>query len=195
VTLFVDGDRGGDLILKEMLQVAEVEFIARATPGREVEEISQKEIHKALRSREQITPAMVNNATSASNSRARSSSGAKPVRRRAAEAEYDWSRAAKSLDDGARKLFGGMVDDLIGTRGAYLLDEKNGILGKVPVAELQRTLNSIDGVSAVVLDGMLTKKLAEIANNRGVKTLVGSKRVGINRPPEGMLILTGEDFQ
>ena len=36
VTVFLDGDRGGDLILKEMLQVAEVDFVARAPPGTEV---------------------------------------------------------------------------------------------------------------------------------------------------------------
>jgi len=49
VTVFLDGDRGGDLILKEMLQVAEVDFVARAPPGTEVEELSFKQIVKALR--------------------------------------------------------------------------------------------------------------------------------------------------
>jgi DNA primase len=49
VTVFLDGDRGGDLILKEMLQVAEIDFVARAPPGTEVEELSYKQIVKALR--------------------------------------------------------------------------------------------------------------------------------------------------
>lgn len=49
VTVFLDGDRGGDLILKEMLQVAEVDFVARAPPGTEVEELSYKQVVKALR--------------------------------------------------------------------------------------------------------------------------------------------------
>jgi len=47
--VFLDGDRGGDLILKEMLQVAEVDFVARAPPGTEVEELTYKQIVKALR--------------------------------------------------------------------------------------------------------------------------------------------------
>ncbi|MDD3263545.1 MAG: DNA primase DnaG [Candidatus Nanoarchaeia archaeon] len=51
VTVFVDGDRGGDLILKGLLSVAEVDFIAKAPDGKEVEEITKKEIHKALRSK------------------------------------------------------------------------------------------------------------------------------------------------
>jgi DNA primase len=48
-TIFVDGDRGGDLILKEMIQLAEIDYIARAPQGKEVEELSKKEIFKSLR--------------------------------------------------------------------------------------------------------------------------------------------------
>ncbi|TLZ52173.1 MAG: DNA primase [Methanobacteriota archaeon] len=51
VTAFLDGDRGGDLILKELLQVAEVDFVARAPRGHEVEEMTQKQIMKALRNK------------------------------------------------------------------------------------------------------------------------------------------------
>src|SRR5512136_2249970 len=51
VTAFVDGDRGGDLILRELLQVGEVDFIARAPRGKEVEELTQKQIMKALRNK------------------------------------------------------------------------------------------------------------------------------------------------
>lgn len=51
VTAFVDGDRGGELIIKELLQVAELDFIARAPPNTEVEELTQKQIMKALRNK------------------------------------------------------------------------------------------------------------------------------------------------
>jgi DNA primase len=51
VTAFVDGDRGGELILRELLQVAEVDFVARAPRGKEVEELTQKQIMKALRNK------------------------------------------------------------------------------------------------------------------------------------------------
>ena len=47
----MDGDRGGDLILRELLQVAEVDFIARAPRGKEVEELTQKQIMKSLRNK------------------------------------------------------------------------------------------------------------------------------------------------
>jgi DNA primase len=48
VTAFLDGDRGGDLILKELLQVAHVEYVARAPEGKEVEDLNEKETKKAL---------------------------------------------------------------------------------------------------------------------------------------------------
>lgn len=51
VTAFVDGDRGGELILKELFQVAEVDFVARAPRAREVEELTQKQLVKCLRNK------------------------------------------------------------------------------------------------------------------------------------------------
>ncbi len=54
VTLFIDGDRGGDLIAKEFLQVAEVDYIAKAPQGKEVEELTKKEIFKTLREKTPI---------------------------------------------------------------------------------------------------------------------------------------------
>ncbi len=51
VTLFVDGDRGGDIIFKGISNVADVDYVAKAPDGKEVEELTRKEIIKALRSR------------------------------------------------------------------------------------------------------------------------------------------------
>jgi DNA primase len=50
-TVFLDGDRGGDLILKEIAQLTSIDYVARAPEGKEVEELSKKEIFKALRSK------------------------------------------------------------------------------------------------------------------------------------------------
>src|SRR3972149_1343035 len=43
-TVFVDGDRGGELILKELMQLADIDYIAKAPEDKEVEELSKKEI-------------------------------------------------------------------------------------------------------------------------------------------------------
>ncbi len=48
VTAFLDGDRGGDLILQEMMQVAKPNYVARAPRGKEVEELTSDEIKYAL---------------------------------------------------------------------------------------------------------------------------------------------------
>ncbi|MCD6243010.1 DNA primase [Candidatus Bathyarchaeota archaeon] len=47
-TALLDGDRGGDLILKELLQVTSIRYVARAPSGKEVEELTCKEIFDAL---------------------------------------------------------------------------------------------------------------------------------------------------
>lgn len=49
VVVFLDGDRGGDLILKALEQIAHIDYICRAPSGKEVEELAQKEILQCLR--------------------------------------------------------------------------------------------------------------------------------------------------
>ena len=49
VTLFLDGDHGGDIQLSQLLKNIKVDYIARAPDGKEVEELTQKEINQALR--------------------------------------------------------------------------------------------------------------------------------------------------
>jgi hypothetical protein len=49
VTAFLDGDRGGDLILKELTQVGDIDYVALAPPGRSVEDLSRGEVTAALR--------------------------------------------------------------------------------------------------------------------------------------------------
>jgi DNA primase len=49
VTAFLDGDRGGDLILKELAQVGEVDYVALAPPERSVEELDRRDVRTALR--------------------------------------------------------------------------------------------------------------------------------------------------
>ena len=50
-TAFLDGDRGGDLILKELQQVANLKYVTRASRGKEVEELNCREIFEALKSK------------------------------------------------------------------------------------------------------------------------------------------------
>jgi len=49
VTAFLDGDRGGDLILKELTQVGDIDYVALAPTGRSVEDLARDEVMSALR--------------------------------------------------------------------------------------------------------------------------------------------------
>ena len=51
VTIFTDGDRGGELIIRELIQLANIDFVARPPDGKAVEDLVQKEIILALRHR------------------------------------------------------------------------------------------------------------------------------------------------
>ncbi|MFX1256266.1 MAG: DNA primase DnaG [Promethearchaeota archaeon] len=54
VTAFLDGDRGGTIILNELLQVAKIDFVARAPDGFEVEELTRKQMIKALQNKKAV---------------------------------------------------------------------------------------------------------------------------------------------
>lgn len=51
VTVFLDGDKGGDMILRTLLSVANVDYVAKAPEGKEVEELQRKEVIKAIRTK------------------------------------------------------------------------------------------------------------------------------------------------
>lgn len=52
ITVFVDGDRGGELLLNEFKQKISPDRVAKAPENKEVEELSKKEIFECLRDRE-----------------------------------------------------------------------------------------------------------------------------------------------
>jgi len=183
VTAFVDGDRGGQLITKELLNVAEIDYTAQAPDGKEVEEITQKEILKALRGRIAAEQRKLELGKELEKSeekeQLRGRFGAKPQFNK--QAPRQDSRQAKprfvkksALSDNEKAKFKEMLENLIGTRGAHVLDSKLNILGKVPISELATTIKSLgSGMYAIVLDGAIDVDLAKKAEASNVKYLVG----------------------
>lgn len=186
-TVFVDGDRGGDLIIKELLSVTEIDFITKAPDGKEVEELTKKEIHKALRSRisaEQykmespmVNPAVQQNSLRPNFTRPSPLISQKTPQKTltapkdARDIKKSVARTAR-LSEAERKVLIDMLNDLVGTRGAYLLDQKLKMLGKVPMSELESTLKNVGNVHAVVFDGVIDKKIVSTAEKSNVKFLV-----------------------
>ena len=192
VTVFVDGDRGGDLIIKGLTSVTEIDFATKAPDGKEVEELTKKEIHKALRSKISIEQVHLeaseeaqrqerkvknqrqerlndrrNERNERNNTRSRnnrSSTRPKPVER----------SSQSNITDQEKKTFNTMLEDLIGTRGAYILDKSLSILGKIPISELESTIKSLNNAAyAVVFDGNITAELVSVSERSNVRYLIG----------------------
>ena len=175
VTLFVDGDRGGDLIIREVMAVAELDFVVKAPDGKEVEELTKKEIHKALRGKVSMEQAKHDllQAPSSRNGNYRSRNTRSRDTRQQSRTPSRSSARTPVVSSEKKVRFKELLEDLVGTRGAYLLDEHMKVLGKVPSTELQSTLRSMKGVYAVIFDGNVTRDLVNLADKNRIKCLIG----------------------
>ena len=143
-TALLDGDRGGDLILKELLQVTDVKYVARAPQGKEIEECTSTEIFNALKNKVPIE-----------EFRAR-----KPRERPKVLVPKQIKEARKELE---------------GTLEAVLFGEKMEQIERLPVSALAEKLQQSDGVDTVVIDGVITQRLVDIASDKGIKFLVAAR--------------------
>ena len=149
VILFLDGDRGGDLIRKEMDEKAEYDFICRAPDGKEVEDLDSDEIMKCLDSRKENVKKI---------------------------SEEDEEIEKLELEDKERVVFGSVLDELLGTRAAVFLNDNLEEIGKIPVSKMKEGLESFGSEAyAVVFDGSITDKKARNAKSFGVDYLVGMR--------------------
>lgn len=220
-TTFLDGDRGGSLNLKSLLSVADIDYIATAPEGKEVEELSKKEVFKALR--EKTSTSQFKLDKKGKNGKAESSTppvkpssptsmGSTPQRSRntgyrgsdrrgdkrdsrgktgSREKKESMQEDKEAITEESRKIFKKTLDDLIGTRAACIFDSEFNILGKVPVKELESTLDKIDNPYAVVFDGKINYDLNRTAAKKDIKFLVGMEKENIK---SSVNIFSKEDF-
>ena len=174
LVVFVDGDRGGNLIIKDLLNVADVDFVTRAPDGKEVEELAKKEIHKALRSRITAEQAKLEIAQNNTENSVRKPVIMRPkVQQIVPRPQPQIRPQMPSITAEEKEKFSTMLEKLIGTRGAFVLNERLEVLGKVPFTELQSTLKSMStGVYAVVLDGVVDRDLLSAATGSSVKHII-----------------------
>ncbi len=179
VTAFLDGDRGGDLILKELQQVADIDYVARAPPGREVEELSQKELVKALRNKlpiEQIE-------------------AEEPKRRekeKEKEKEKKEKKAKKPEVHPKIKLPEPILNHLSEIKAsnkAIILGEDFELIEEIDVLSLAGYLKEIDSVRAIILDGVITQRLVDISQEKGVEYILGVRQENITKKPLNLKII------
>jgi DNA primase len=220
VTLFVDGDRGGQLISKEILQLTDVDFVATAPPGKEVEELTKKEVYKALREKisaeqfrmEYRIPSEDNGRNNRPRPPAAPAAYDRPrferrefpqpaPQERPPEQKFEprpppalrrEPRPRAEIKPEQKELFSRTIEELVGTRAACIFGSDSTILGKVPVSELMDTLKTVDNPYAIVFDGKVDFKLNSMARRKGVKILVGMEKERFASP---ITILSRKDLE
>jgi len=205
VTAFLDGDRGGELILRELRQVGDVDHVAFAPDDQSVEDLSRHEVVRALQ--EKVGAAdlpeddrglraavagdaaagtvTVGAATEAEPSadgddETESENRAEQATEPTDEAEGEPEPAPDSLAGHARAVVGGE------TGRVRLLDADSAILDEASADEAATAVGDADEAPhAVVLDGSLTQRLLDVLAERGVAEAV-ARETGefVKRPVE-----------
>jgi len=150
---FLDGDRGGDLILKELMQVADVDYVARAPQGKEVEELTPKEIMKCLRDKvpmEQLKKE-------------------KPPRE-------DFKQIIPENVIGA-------AQSLRGTLEGIFFDESGNVISRTPVSELADKIAKVENAGIVLFDGVITQRLLDLAEEKNIRVLIGDRFSDVAKKP------------
>lgn len=177
VTAFLDGDRGGDLILKGLMQVAKIDYVARAPKGVEVETLSPKQVLKALN--EKIS---VNLKDSKEKPPAKKTRSRKPRRAPTRRRKKQLMTMPEPIVSAASKLKG--------TLEAVLLNEKYQVITQMPVSDLCTNLQETEAVHTIVFDGVITQRLVDISGDRGVKRILGDRISGVIKRPVDIQLLT-----
>ncbi len=191
VTVLLDGDRGGDLILKELLAKADVDYVARAPRGKEVEELTKKEIFKALRDAvpvEEARPLFEKHYGKEENrqryeerekSQQQSERFVKKRVNRDSSVKKEDVMNINELPEEFKKALKEEVEDIIGTRAASIYNENLEFVGRVPVKELSSALTQVETPGIVVMDYPLDKQMFELLKRYGVRLVVATE-ININ---------------
>jgi DNA primase len=166
-TALLDGDRGGDLILKELLQVTSIKYVGRAPRGKEIEECNCKEVAEALENRVSVAdlfkPVVAPKKPQP------------PERPPKAELPEAISQAAKALQ---------------GTLESVLLNDKLELIERLPVSQLADRLQQVTGVDSVVFDGIITQRIVDIAGEKNIRRIVASRVSEAVKPALNVELIT-----
>ncbi len=154
--LFIDGDRGGRLIAQNVINNAKVTYVAIAPDGKEVEELTGKEILIALRKRLTVSEFFALQHRQSRYERSEESATA-------AVPSPGFSGDAK---EALRKIYGRVK----GTKNALVLDSSMDVIRQVSSKEITRTLlGSRKPIFALVIDGAATASTIKACDERNVQ--------------------------
>ena len=198
-TAFVDGDRGGELILKELLQIGDVDYITRAPKGKEVEDLEKDEVLVALRDKVPTaqflaTTNILNDSNSSRGSRKENNNN----RHNKKHQKYNRNekpRAVKEpepeIEDDEVSLMKDMLKEFEGTGCGAILDEALNMTKEVEVENIYEEIKNIEGTAdTVIFDGVISQRLVDVASEKGINKLVAFKSMNIVKKPHDVKLIT-----
>jgi DNA primase len=210
IVLFTDGDRGGELIQRQLMNEAKIDFVARAPDGKEVEELTKKEITMALRKKVPVSSlkkqtllkpriqtqrfsSFSRNRLQRRHSGFRSKTYTRSFARkynlrtsRAFEIQRQMQEPEIKIEasEEEKRKFEPLINSVKGKMEAIILDEKGNELKRTKIRELVPSLKELKQVDSIVLDGIITKRLVEEAKKHSVKYIIGVKKGKIKETGE-----------
>ena len=185
VTLFVDGDRGGKLIAKNAIKNARVDYIISAPEGKEVEELTKKEILTALRKKVSESDFLKEEGRGGRGKSIRGREyGAREKKRGTREQtktdvriqtrekapSKEKTKKIEKLSEKEIDKIKEITDELVGTKGAILLNEKLEVEKKIPLSQLYGI--RLSDVYAIVIDGTATSPIVRAAEKLNCQHLI-----------------------
>ena len=188
VTAFLDGDRGGDLILRELDQVGDVDYVAFAPEGRSVEDLDRHEVLLALREKVPFEVATVgpedDEIAAETEATAATDGSAQP-------APDPTDQSGPSTPDPEPTTLRDHVEASGEARTARLLDDGLELLSEVPVDDVFETIETAESVpDTVVFDGTVTQRILDVAAQRGVGQIVAREVGELTKQPTSVRVLT-----
>ena len=188
--LFVDGDRGGELILKSVLSQLKIDYVARAPPGKEVENLTGKEIAQALsegvEAVEEVKPAVETQGVEAVEE-------AVEVEEEEAAEEKPPEAVTVAVPEKVLEE----IERLKGTLEGVLYDSDWNEISRIKVRDLYSTIQEAEPgkIYALVFDGIITQRILEAASDKKIEVVIGA-RVGskISHTPGEVKFLTFSDL-
>lgn len=196
VIAFLDGDHGGDMILKDLINAnVKIDYVARAPVGREVEELTGKEIAKSLSNMIPLSQYLKRQQESIASVSSR-------IETASARAEVAEQQTVQVVEQPRKeieiKIPGNVMEEikkLPGTLEGIIFDENWNLVERVQVRDIITKLENLTNGNAsfIIFDEVITQRLLELAASKNVKLIIGVRIGGINKKPENVKILTLAD--
>ena len=200
VVAFIDGDRAGDLILKELQGLVTIQKVLRAPSGREVEELTPLEITEILKevvspitpidSKQGIYPPRQMQIAEGQSATSEPKLQHRREKRENADMQQEISQQAPSNTKASQhyhdvpeilSIIKELYPQINETLEAVILDTSMRTILKLPVSDLIKKLNATEGARMLVLDGIITQRLVEAANKVGIEYIVGHRTGDLKR--------------